>query len=255
MKLSEFKNTFNGGKPSPTKVTGLVGRILRGTTPAAFNTLTDDPDRRVVFLVDSTGLEALCGLSGYEMLQKVGWDDNYIAAKMAAGNSVKLVVFPEVSCKLGTWDNVLSCVEAMYPEVWAKIAPHRATIAAMTPNDLPAVESRLGFKFHDAEKGGKSDPRFMTIDRFKACRGTADEARAFLYFVVHLREQFVGSGYTQNTAGQRGVPEYLLPNKPISALGDHEMLDISVTVPTSALHAIASRVLRCKERGIVQLRA
>lgn len=252
MKLDEYKKVFESGKPATTKVTGLVGRLLRGMDAKAFETMTDDPDRRVVFLVDSTGLEALCGRSGYEMLQTVGWNNQYIHDKITAGNKVKFVVFPETACKLGTWDNVLSIVETMYPEVWSKIAPHRATIAKMRIEDLPEIEKRLGFTFGEVEKLGKADSRFMTIDRFKSTRGTADEARAFLYFVAHLRELYTGTGYTQNSSGQRGVAEYILPNRPLSQLGDHELLDISVTLPTSDLHAIK---LRTQHQGELPLPA
>ncbi len=250
MKLSEFKSIFDSGKPSPTKVTGLAGRLLRGMNAAAFDTLTDDPDRRVVFLVDASGVEACCGISGYELLEKIGWDPPYIQAKIKAGNKVKFCVFPETACKLGTWDNVLACVESEYPEVWGKISPHRTALSNMRIEDLPEIEKRLGFTFHEVEKAGKSDPRFMTIDRFKAARGTADEARAFLYFVAHLRELFTGDGYTRTRAGQRGVAEYILPNRPVAQLGEHVMLDVSVTLPTSDLHAIK---LRTSQRGELPL--
>jgi len=43
------------------KVEGLCGRIIRGKTPQCFARLSDDPNRKVVMLTDSEGLQSLLG--------------------------------------------------------------------------------------------------------------------------------------------------------------------------------------------------
>lgn len=241
--LDAYEKLFKTGKTASQKIVGLAGRIVRGDlkkNPRAFDRLTDDPNRRVVFLVDSSGLEGLLGLNGYEMLQKVGWDDAYIESKIKSGVTVKLVIFPETACKLGTWDNVLHIVEEKYPEVWGKIKPHRKEICALQPEDLPGIEAKLGYSLKDVDNAGSKDPRYMTIDRFQTCAGSLEECRAFLYFTVYLKEQYTGNGYTRNTSGQRGVPEFIVPDEPLSNF-EHRIMDIAVTLPASALAAITAR--------------
>ena len=231
--LSAFEAAFKGGSKPSSAFNGLQGRFIR-MTPGQADSLTDDPDRRIVFLVDSETLGSLVGLTGYQVCMAVGWDPAYTKGKVDAGYRFALAVFPEVNCKLGTWDNVLDAAEQMYPEIAKKLRTHRAALRQMTPASLTQIEQRQGYTFLSVEQGKdakKNDPRYMTIARYQSAPDTADNARAFLYFTVHLKELFYGDGYTRNKLGQKGVPEYIMPTRPMSDLGEHRVLPISVNVP------------------------
>lgn len=234
--LKDYKDAYNHKRKPTSPISGLQGRFIR-MPPGQPYSLTDDPDRRIVFLVDSNTLNDLVGLSGYQVCMAVGWDPNYTRGKVNAGYTFALAVFPEINCKLGTWANILDAVELMYPEVARKIARHRSALSQMTPATLRQIEQAQGYTFLSVEQGKdakKTDPRYMTIDRYKNAPDTAENARAFLYFTVHLKEQFQGDGYTRSAQGQRGVPEYIMPARPMSDLGDHLVLDIQVQIPTVA---------------------
>ncbi len=51
--INAFISHFGcGHKPDNIQAQEMVGRILRGTTPADFDTLSDNRQRRIVFLLD-----------------------------------------------------------------------------------------------------------------------------------------------------------------------------------------------------------
>lgn len=225
--LNEFVRAFVSGDVLP--VNGLCGRIIRGKKPADFTTLSDDPSRELVMLMGPDGLTKIMGKSGYEMLVAIGYEPEYLEHKVNEGNLFKLVVFPEGgAAKIATWDNVVDVVSSVYPEAELKLRRH---LAAFKKKSFAEIESEAGFRFLDVEKAGKSDPRFMTYDRFRSSFGSLSETRAFLYFSVHLRELFSGDGYTYDSKGTRGMMEYIVPNKPIAELGDHRIVDIAVAIP------------------------
>jgi nicotinamidase-related amidase len=242
MDIREYEQLVNSKKTPTNKVEGLVGRILRGKNPSDFNTLTDDPSRKVVFLVDSDGLGKLPGLSGYEMLIKVGYTEDYLKTKVEEGCKFKLVVFPEGQvAKLATWDNTLDILSEVYPE-FAQIFNNPNVRDQLKSSTFTQLQSSAGFDFAAIDKAGKNDPKYMTADRFSAIkRPSLTDIRAFLYFSVYLKELFTGDGYTRTGSGQRGVPEYIIPNKPIAQLGPSRIMDIEVKIPASALHAVMSR--------------
>lgn len=227
--LIQYANCWGDGRKPPGGISGIQGRFIR-MAPGQPDALTDDPDRRVVFLVNAETCVNLIGLSGYEVCITIGWLADYTRDKVNAGYRFAFVTFPENECKLGTWDNVLDEVEALYPEVARKLAKHRAALRKMTTSSIKEIEGRLGYRFIDADKN-KSDPRFMTIARYAAAADTADSARAFLYHTVHLKELFYGDGWTRNNQGQRGCEEFIMGARPMNDLGEHFVADIHVTVP------------------------
>lgn len=233
---ASYQLAFKIGVKPPAPMAGLQGRFIR-MAPGMADSLTDDPDRRVVFLVDGETLTNLVGLSGYQVCMAVGWDPAYTKGKVDAGYRFALAVFPETNCKLGTWDNVLDAAEQMYPEVARKLHAHRAELRQMTPSTLKQIEQRQGYTFLSVEQGKNAkatDPRYMTIARYQSAPDTAASARAFLYFTLHLKELFYGDGYTRNALGQQGVPEYIMPARPMADLGEHVVLPIDVKVPRVA---------------------
>ena len=225
--LNQFVQAFVSGQV--LAVSGLCGRIIRGKKPADFTTLTDDPNRELVMLMGPDGLTKIMGKSGYEMLVAIGYEPEYLEHKVQEGNQFKLVVFPEGgAAKLATWDNVVEVVSSVYPDVASKL---RRFLPSFKSQSFSQIEQNAGFRFLDVEKAGKNDYRFMTYDRFRLSQGNLWEARAFLYFTIHLRELFSGDGYTYDSQGNKGMMEYIVPNKPITELGDHRIVDIAVAIP------------------------
>lgn len=258
MDIREYADLFTSGKPATVPVKGLAGRIIRGKTAKDFETLTDDPERRIVMLVDEDGLSKLPGLSGYEMLIKVGYEPEYLEHKVQSGDKFKLVVFPTgQTVRLATWDETMNMVADVYPE-FAHVFRNTYVRNAIRSTPFDDFQKQAGFKFLDVEKAGKGDPRFMTADRFRDDLGSLGhggtpeiwKVRAFLYFSVHLRELYTGTGYTATSGGSRGVPEYIIPNRPIVQLGESRIMDVDVQIPKSGLGAIA---VRAQQKGELPL--
>lgn len=217
-------------------VSGLCGRLIRGKKPEDFLTLTDDPTRRVVMPMDETGMQSLLGLSGYNMLLTVGYEADYICRKVVdEGNQFRLVVFPAgQDALLGTWDNVVEVVKAAYsdmPAIGERLERHLPELRQMNHQNFPAFQQRVGFVLTDVDKTGSGDARYMTVERYLQSSDTADNARIFLYFTLHLRELFAGDGITRQPDGQKGVSEYLMANKAIATLIGAQVCDIDVQIP------------------------
>ena len=249
MKLDSFSEALVRGNAGLGMAAGLCGRIIRGTRPEDFLTLTDDPSRKLVMLMGPDGLEKLPGKTGYEMLIEIGYAADYITRKVVdEGNAFKLVVFPEGGpAKLATWDNVIDIVSATYPATASKLEQQRNALK-VTPFD--AIERQAGFSFAEVDKAGGTDPRFMTEERFVASGGSLWEARAFLHHSIHLRELFSGDGWTYTTAGERGLMEYIVPNRPIAELGESRLIEIPVTIPKSGGTKMNQRKLESYELAV-----
>ena len=115
--INTYLDNLNAGKPLKVPAMGLCGRVIRGVKPDDFLTLTDDPSRRIVMLIDPDGLSALPGLSGYDVLITLGYEPDYLEHKVKEGNKFKLVVFGDGGeAKLATWDNLIDMVKLQYPE-------------------------------------------------------------------------------------------------------------------------------------------
>ncbi|MBN1803316.1 MAG: hypothetical protein JW891_17525 [Candidatus Lokiarchaeota archaeon] len=222
MDLFEYREFFT--KKQIVRVDSLCGRIIRGVNPDDFETLTDDPDRKLVMLMGPDGLQKLLGKESYDMLVEIGYEKEYIQRKLNEGNEFKLVVFKEGGeAIIATWDNVINLVSKTYPNISNKI---KDQIDDLKSTSFERIEEEAGFDFSKIDKIGKTDPRFMTHERYLESPNTLIAARAFLYFTVHLRELFSGDGYTYTTDGKRGLTEYIVPNKRISDLGEHVIIDI-----------------------------
>lgn len=228
MQLRDYRRFFQAKQC--VSVDGLCGRIIRGTKPEDFLTLTDDPDRKLVMLMGPDGLEKIVGKTDYEALVEIGYEPNYIVRKVVdEGNQFKLVVFAEGGeAQLATWNNVAAIVAAAYPEA-AQYLYRDLDALKVTP--FADIERAAGFNFAEVDKAGPQDGRFMTFERFKKSGGGLVAARAFLYFAVHLRELFSGDGYTYDAFGNRGLMEYIVPNKPLNELGDYDLINMDVVVP------------------------
>lgn len=240
MDINTYVSHLNNGNNRNVAVTGLAGRIIRGTKSTDFLTLTDDPDRKLVMLMGPDGLAKLLGRSGYDQLVQIGYEPNYIVRKVNEGNQFKLVVFEEGgSIRLATWDNVIEAVSEVYPTIERDLYAQRHDLKACLFKDIDEKFKRLTSQtMAEVDKEGKNNPNFMTYDRLLGfVRGgkplSLVEIRAFLYFTVHLRELFSGDGYTYDDKGTRGLMEYIVPNKRIDQLGKNAIININVQIPST----------------------
>jgi hypothetical protein len=211
MNLKEYKDCFENG--TVKDVSGICGRIIRGIKPEDFETLTDDPDRKLVMLLGPDGLQSLLGKTGEEMLIEIGYEKDYIKRKVDEGNSFKLVIFPEGDeAGKAYWFEVLRFVSKAYPAIRKRIQKY---LVQLRLSSFEKFEKEAGFIFSEVDKIGKEDDRFMTYDRYINSEDTLLNLRSFLYFTVHLRELFTGNGYTKTYDGKKGLSEYIAENKKI----------------------------------------
>ena len=94
------------------------GRILRGSRPEDFVTLSDNPERKIVFFIPDSELIKLEKVSGYEKLKLIGWTDSEIRKYLSEGKDFKLITFPADKDlgKPATWKNLLKLIAQVYPD-------------------------------------------------------------------------------------------------------------------------------------------
>ena len=229
--LVEYAKAFVSGHKPPQPILGIQARVCR-RKPGEPVRLSDDPGRRIVFLLDHHVCHDMIGLTGYQIVTSlVGWDPPYTRKKVEAGLKFDLVVFSENECKLGTWDNMLDLAEATYPEIGDRLRRHRAALRAMTPESVVEIERQQGYSFFEVDEQGRGDPRFMSLARYLEAADTAEAARAFFYHVIHCKELFSGCGCTLDRFGNHGVPEYIMPDRPLDSLGAHVVIPIEIKLP------------------------
>lgn len=241
-KVQEYVQALRSGANS-FSTSGLCGRIIRGKQPADFLSLTDDPTRKLVMVLGPDGLRTLLGKSGYKMLLAIGYDKPYIESKVSGGTQFKLVVFSQqaANAKKAIWSHVVASVSEAYPDAAGLLKQNLPVLKCLR---TPAAKGwrkdvdwfmfckAVGFDPAEVDKIGRDDPRFMTYERFVSeSAGDVFAARLFLYFTLYLKELYGGDGYTYNGQGKRGATEYIVPNKPIASLGEHELVDIEVSLP------------------------
>jgi len=229
MNLVEYKDLFVEGKKTTLPITGICGRILRGKSPKDFETLTDDPDRKLIMLMGGDGLERILGKSGYEALITIGYMLEYIEYKIKSGFEFKLVIFNEGEiAKLATWDNVAHIVSEIYPQAKIKIY---SKLAELKSTPYSEIERDANRKFNIIDKVGPEDKNFMTYERFNNSEGTLIDVRAFLYHTIHLRELFSGDGFTYEEEGNKSLKEYIAPNCRLEELGEYYLIDMNISLP------------------------
>ena len=225
--IERLKLALDQGVGLSPPIKGLFGRLLRGSCESDFLSLTDEPDRRIVFLLDSEGLSELPGKSGYEMLIHVGHTPTDIYRRVVEqGKQFKLAVFAlSQAVRLADWQGVIETVSEAYPEHAPALTRNRFALEHFS---LAEIEKQAGFKFSDVTS---ADPRYMSSQRFAQSEQGFWQTRAFLYHVVHLRDLYRGDGYTYNENGQRGAAEYMIPNLLVEQLESSFLFDIDVRPP------------------------
>jgi len=117
MNIDAYIDSFKTGSPIIQTINNLYGRIIRGTKEKDFETLSDDQDRKIVFLINSDGLKKIIGKTGYEILTLLAYEEDYLIHKVNEGNKFKLAVFSkQESTQIATWDNLFHMLYIIYPE-------------------------------------------------------------------------------------------------------------------------------------------
>lgn len=204
------------------QVQGLVGRVLRGKTDSDFSNLSPDPNRRIIMFLDSSGLQSFLGLSGYQILIKIGYDAKSIADYLQDGVYFKLVVAPAQSKILAaTWNNLGVLITEAYPKVAHKVIHH-----------LPILEKHSGPDGYKKIMTTIADTYQAKMTEEELFFGQLWQIRKFLHDVINLNSLYMGDGFTysQNADGSvvRGVSEYFSVNAPISTLEKAKLADVVV---------------------------
>lgn len=246
MNPKTYVDLLQSGRTTTKPIKGLCGRLIRGKTPDDFRTLSNDPVRQLVLLIDSDGLNDLIGRSPYDMLKGIGYEDADIETEVKYNdNEFKLIVFPEGSAQLGTWDNVLNEAAAAYPKVVSLLEKNRAGLIGLEvgrqggwdqhQKRFEELESRVGdTDWNTIRRRGDGDHGYMTTERFLRSSGSLADARAWCFFTLHLRRLYGGDGYTYEDNGTRGPREFVLRNMPVADLAGHVVFDLDVLLPVMA---------------------
>lgn len=197
-----FAQAFGRGLRLPVPDNGFAGRVLRGTDDGAFQNLSSDPRRRIVFLLDSEGLAGLVGLGGADILRHIGYGDATIEDLVARGTRFKLALIPSAALKLATWDNLLELAAEVYPD-WRE--------------RIERAASRLcQLSYEEALAEG----------------GDVAAVRQFLHDEINVNDLFAGDGFTRHP-DDRDAPvcaEYLARNQPLEAFGSTCLIEFPVSV-------------------------
>jgi len=189
MDIEKFSECLLKQQLSTTKIKeGIYGRITF-YEPGTFEKYKHelyfaDPSRRFVFLTGSDGLESLLGKSGFEIMLTVGKTKQAITQYIQQKGEFKLFIFEDEDYLVypGTWDGISQLTEKLYPELRGKLVIHVETLKS-TP--LQNFEEQLGFVFKDIQ--GKSDIRFMTIEKLLASDMSTANVRLFFLLFIKIK--------------------------------------------------------------------
>ncbi len=198
--VNPFVSSFATGKKFTKTVSGFSGRILRGINDIDFLSLTDNPNRRVVLLLDSLALCDLVGLNGKEILMKIGYDNAYISELLSRETRFKLAIIPETSVKLATLDNLIDTVQSAYPEWKGKLELSRPIL--------------------------KSENYKTVIER----GGIPKEVREFLYETLNINYLFSGTGIIRNEISSSGIQykEYVTTNQNLANFNAYALVEFPI---------------------------
>ena len=243
--LHEYVSLFNTGRALQAgAVNGLIGRILRGKTAEDFETTTNDlerdahghpvldahghvkPKRPLVLLVDANALGDVVGLSGntYAMLSNVGYSPTDIDHYAKEGLDWKLVVFEDNGTSLATlatWDNVINLAQRLFPMTSMTIEAQRRALKDHNFRDIVRLSGESVWM-----PRASNEPGFMSPEALTRTSGSLVDVRRFFFDTLQLRELYRGDGWTYNSAGVRGVPEYVVPTTPLAGIGKYELIDL-----------------------------
>ena len=228
--IHQYAAWFELGATGVKPFQGIFGRVIKGTSLEDFKILSPDTQRRIVLALDAEGLHGLLGLSGWEILMRIGHGPDRVRERLAAEHVFKLAVFPSHVVTLGTWDNMLDMVMVEYPRIAELVDAQREALKA-TP--YAQIERMAVEPFYVSNRVGEASPLYMTEKRLLQTDGSLTAVRAFLYHIVHLYELYSGDGWTYDEEGNRGTKEFMVPNLQLSELGQYRLLDLKVVPPAA----------------------
>ena len=163
-------------------------------------------------------------------LRKLGFVDEWIRAKLRAGERFRVAIFPRAVCVEATWDGIMQIVSLHFSSVAPKVLRWDQSLREI---DFETIQRRASdgylcgatyFEINEAAVAGASDDeRFMSTARLAsdATEGTLEEVRGWLYHVVSLNALFDGKGWTKDPRdGRLVVREYLTPNVEVATAFD-----------------------------------
>jgi hypothetical protein len=251
MRPRQLAEACAAGTPLPPDCfAGCSGRVCRGADEAAFRTLHPDGIEIKPFswVVGTDGLEMLLGGSAVKesvlsRLRKLGFVDEWIHAKLLAGEGFRVALFPRAACVEATWDGIMQIVASHFPSVAPKVLQWDQALRE-TPFETIQGRASAGylrgatyFEINEAAVAGASDDdRFMSTTRLASdeTEGTLEEVRGWLYHVVSLNALFDGRGWTKDPRdGRLVVREYLTPNVEVATAFESEdfgWVDLDLTL-------------------------
>ena len=220
----EFQRAFVGHERCSWEVNGLVGRVLRGKSDADFTSLSDNSERRLIFLMGADGLGKIIGLETKKILQQIGYPNAYIDDLIKQKIQFKLVVFkPTDDQPLADWDHTLELTEQVYPAVAAKI---KAQTANLKKHSFETIQALGPEKLSVLSKSGSLNANFIDLKKLESRGGSEWEVRAFLFNVVYLNELYSGKGKSRSEDGKETTLEYISRNRELSKLKDAALINL-----------------------------
>ncbi|MHA1271646.1 MAG: hypothetical protein ACTSPY_17775 [Candidatus Helarchaeota archaeon] len=229
MDLDEYVKLFKEGRKNSTPITDLFGRILKGKSPNDFLSLSHNPDRKIVMLMQGGGLEKLLGKSGFEALKTIGYKLKYVKYMLENNYTFKLIIIKDWQLlKIATWENVIYLIEKIYPDIVDKI---KLRLHELKTTPFHKIQNMVDFDMEKVDNIGPNHPNYMTYQRFKKSNYSLVDIRAFLYHTIKLRALFSGDGYTHTEDGKCGVIEYFLaPNLPLTSLKKYRLINLDINI-------------------------
>eukprot|EP01043_Picozoa_sp_COSAG02_P004790 COSAG02_NODE_127_length_34879_cov_12.705060_22_plen_192_part_00 len=106
------------------------------------------------------------------------------------------------------WSGVCTIVQICYPTVGAIVTQH---LPNLKDQKFDQLQQEYKHSMYEARTIGPLSPAFMTAERLAALgeKARTCDVRAFLYHIIGLNQLYTGDGYTADTAGHRGLQEFL----------------------------------------------
>jgi|SaaInlStandDraft_6_1057023.scaffolds.fasta_scaffold12007_3 hypothetical protein len=200
----------------------IFARILRGKQDSDFLTMTHDLNRKIVFYLDSKGIEELTTLSDYDKLIKVGYPDKYIHKLLHEGYFFKIVIFKNnAMITSASWENVGKLVN------WVHANQSNFYKNAYSQDMVIKISRNIPHLISAYSNIAVSSPEEV-YNSLRQQGGELWEVRKYLHKNLNLNKNFTGNGKTYTDKGELGVPEFISPNIKISDLNESIIIDLKV---------------------------
>ncbi len=218
----------------------LHGRVVHGYpgVDAGYGQkLSSDSWKRLSWVFGPEALHGFLGKSARDICHYLGFERDWLHAKIPAGKHAYLVVFPSASADAApaSWDGLRALLEKHYPEAWqACLQQHWARICSTQFEELEAEAGYDMAKVHyvgrNPATGKSSDHRYTSLDVLLRSESTVVRARQFLYDEIGCGKNFSGTGFTEDDDGNIGTPEFLAGNRPLEQIKGAVRVDIDISV-------------------------